>query len=120
MVKDDQIAENSNLGGCDEIVLTKNAETIDAFSSHVITANASTAHTSERINVMTQALYIEGGSLLQGLTVLNAYTELRKGSKNVIVVVKNSMACPQTLKKKTPIVRAVKVTWVPEPLVQTG
>ena len=36
------------------------------------------------------------------------------------MVVRNSTAYPQTLKKKTPVVRAVEVTWVPEPLVQTG
>ena len=30
------------------------------------------------------------------------------------------MAYPQTLKKKTPVARAVKVTQVPETLVQTG
>ena len=52
--------------------------------------------------------------------VQNAYTELRKGSRNVIMVVRNSMAYLQTLKKKTPVARAVEVTWVPEPLVQTG
>ena len=76
MVEDDQTAGNSNLGGYDEMVLTKNTKTIDAFSSHVITAKASTAPTGESINVMTQALCIEGGSLLQGLMVQNAYTEL--------------------------------------------
>ena len=69
---------------------------------------------------MTQALCVEDGSLPWGLTVQNAYTELRKGSKNVIMVVRNSMAYPQTLKKKTPVVRVVEVTWVPETLVQTG
>ena len=120
MVEDDQTAGNSNLGGYDKMVLTKNTWTIDAFSSHVITAKASTAHTSERIDVMTQALHIKDHSILQGLVVQNAYTELRKGSKNVIMVVRNSTAHPQTLRKKTPVVRAIKVTWVPEPLVQTG
>ena len=45
------------------MVLTKNTETIDAFSSCVITAKASTAHTGERIDVMTQALCIKDGSL---------------------------------------------------------
>ena len=49
----------------------------------------------------------------------NAYTKLRKGSKNEVVVVKNSMAYPQTLKKKTPVVRAVATTVVPELLVET-
>ena len=69
---------------------------------------------------MTQALHIGDGSLQQGLTVQNAYTELRKGSKNVVVVVRNSMAYPQMLRKKTPVLRAVMITWVPEPPAQTG
>ena len=85
----------------------------------MINAKVGTGHTGKRIDVMTQILCIEDGSLLQDLAVQNAYTKLRKGSKNVIVVVRNSTAYPQTL-KKTPVVRAVKVTWVPEPLVQTG
>ena len=102
------------------MVLTKNNQAIDGFSSHVITAKASTAHTGERINVMTQALCVEDGSLPQGLMVQNAYPELRKECKNITVVVRNSTAYPQTLKKKIPVVRAVEVTWVQEPLVQIG
>ena len=119
-LEDDQVAGNSNLSGYNKVVITKNTETIDAFSSCVIIAKAGTAHTSERINVMIQALHIGDGSLPQGLMVQNAYTELRKGSKNVIMVVRNSMTYPQTLRKKTPVVRAVMVTQVPEPPVQTG
>ena len=110
MVEDGQTAGNLNLGGYDKIVLTRNTKTIDAFSSHVIIAKAGTAHTGERIDVITQVLPVEDGSLPQGLMVQNAYTKVRKGS----------LAYPQTLRKKTPVVGAVMVTWVPEPLVQTG
>ena len=70
--------------------------------------------------MMTQALHIEDGSLPQGLMVQNAYTKLRKGIKNVVVVVRNCMAYPLTLRKNTPVVRAVVVTQVPESPVQTG
>ena len=76
----------------DEIVTTKDNETINAFSSHVIHARIRTAHTGEGINVMTQALCMEDGSLPQGLMVQNAYMELCSGSKNVTVVVRNNMA----------------------------
>ena len=55
----------------------------------------------------------------QGLTIQNAYTKLRKGSKNAVVVVRNSTAYPQALKKKTPVARAVAATVVPEPPVET-
>ena len=49
-------------------------ETVDAFSSHVIPMKADKAYMGEGMNVMTQALWIEDGSLPQGLTMQNAYT----------------------------------------------
>ena len=76
-------------------------------------------YTGECINIMTQALQTEDGSQPQGLTIQNAYTELRKGSKNSVVVVRNSMAYPQFLKKKTPVARAVATTVVSELLAET-
>ena len=64
---------------------------------------------------MTQALCAEDGPLPQGLMIQNAYTEMHNDSKNVTIVVRNSMAYPQTLRKKIPVARAVVATWVPEP-----
>ena len=119
-MEEDPTAGNSNVDAHDEMVHTRNTQTIDAFSSHVITAKVGTAHTGERIDVMTQALCVKDSSLPLGLTVQNSYTKLRKGSKNVTVVVRNSTAYPPTLKKKTLVARAVEVTQVPEPLVQTA
>ena len=63
---------------------------------------------------MTRALQTEDGSLPQGLTIQNAYTELQKGSKYVVVVVRNSMAYPQMLHKKALVARTVAATAVPE------
>ena len=40
------------------------------------------------------------------------------GRKNVAIVVRNSMAYPQTLKKKIPLVRVVAANWVPKLQVQ--
>ena len=69
---------------------------------------------------MTQSLCVEDGSLPQGLMVQNTYMELHGGSKNSAVVVRNSTAYPQTLRKKTPVARAVMVTQIPELPVQIG
>ena len=102
----------------DGVVTTKDTGTIDAFSSHDIHARTGTAYTGMGLNVVTQALHAEDGSLPQGLTIQNAYTKLCDGSKNVTVVVRNSMAYPQTLRKKTPLVTAVMATWLPEPPMQ--
>ena len=72
------------------------------------------------LNMMTQALCVEDGSLPPGLTIQNAYTEMHGGSKNVAIVVRNSMVYPHTLRKRIPVVRAVVATWVPEPPMQTS
>ena len=69
----------------------------------------------ERLNVMVQALCAQDGTLLPGLTVQNLYTELMKGSKKAVVVVQNNTAYPQTLRKKTPMARAISVLPVPKP-----
>ena len=113
-VVDDQTWESANLNGYDEVVFTRNMETIEAFSSCVISIKVEKAYTGEHINVMTQALWTKGGSLPQGLTVQNVYTELQKGSKNIVMVVRNSMAYPRMLQKKAPVARAVAATMVPE------
>ena len=95
-------------------------ETIDAFSSCIICVKTRTAHPGMGLTVMTQALHAKDGSLPQVLTIWNAYTELHSGSKNVTVVVRNSTAYPQVLRKKTPVVRAIVATHVSKPLVQMG
>ena len=55
MVEDDQALEKSSLHKYDEVVITKNMETKDAFS-HVITMKTEKAYLKERVNIMTQAL----------------------------------------------------------------
>ena len=47
----------------DEVVTTKDAKVIDAFSYEIIHAGMRTAYTGARLNVMTQALHAEEGSL---------------------------------------------------------
>ena len=93
---------------------TQNAETIGPFSSHVMPVNSGRAYTGECINIKVQALQTEDGSLPQGLTVQNTYTELRQGSKKAAVVVRNNTAYSQTLWKKTLVVRVVAALHVPK------
>ena len=112
-VRDDQE------GGCNAdqdgaLMYTQKAETFEPFSSHVIPMKMAEAYLGEHINVMVQALHAQDGTLPPGLTVQNTYTELRKGSKKVVVVVWNHTAYPQTLQKKTPMARAMAVQPVPE------
>ena len=99
----------------DKVVTTKEKEMIDAFLSHIIHVRTQIACTSVRLNVMTQTLHPEDGSLPQGLTIQNTYTEIHNGSRNVTIEVRNSMVYPQTLRKRIPVTRAVGANWVPEP-----
>ena len=93
----DKIAEESSSDDYEEVVFTWNAETIEAFSSHMVLVRAERGHTTGHLNIMTQTLQTGDGSLPQGLTIQNMYTELRQGSKNAAMVIRNSMAYPQTL-----------------------
>ena len=92
-----KITKEPSSDDSDEVVYTQSAETIEAFSSHMVQVRAERAHTRGHINIMIQALWTGDGSLLQGLSVQNTYTELRQGSKNAVVVVRNSTAYPQIL-----------------------
>ena len=99
--------EEVDMNGYDQLMYTQNAETIEPFSSHVVPVKAGRAYMGEYINIMVQALWTQDGSLLQGLTVQNTYTKLRKGDKKAVVVVRNNTAYLQTLQKKTLVARVV-------------
>ena len=96
------------------MMYTQKVETLEPFSSHVIPVKMMEAYLGEYLNVMVQALYVQDGTLLPGLTVQNTYTELRKGSKKAVVVVRNHTAYPQTLWKKTPVAKAIPVQLLPK------
>ena len=96
------------------LMYTQKAEMLEPFSSHVIPVRMMEAYLGECLNVMVQALHTQDGTLPPGITVQNTYTELRKGSKKVVVVVWNNTAYPQTLQKKTPVARAMAVQLVPD------
>ena len=111
----DGIMEETNPDGYDQVMFTQNVETVEPFSSCLVLEKVGRTYTEDHINIMVQALQPEDGSLPQGLTVQNTYSELRQGSKKAVVVVRNSMAYSQTLQKKTLVARAVAALPVPEP-----
>ena len=94
--------ENDQEEGCDidqdsPLMYTQKVETLEPFSSHVIPIKTMEEYLGECFNVMVQALHTQDGILPPGLTMKNTYTELRKDSKKVVVVVWNKTAYPQTL-----------------------
>ena len=66
-VEDDKVAAGeSDPSEYDEVVTTKDTETIDAFLSCIICVKMGTADTGVGLSVMTQALHAEDGSLPPG------------------------------------------------------
>ena len=107
--------EKLDVNDDDQLMYSQKVESIEPFSSHIVPVKAGRMYVGECINVMVQALWTQDGSLPQGLTVQNTYTELRKGSKKAVAVVWNNTAYSQILWKKTPVARVVAVSPVPEP-----
>ena len=93
--------EKFDVNDYDSLMYTQKVETIEPFSSHTVPVKTGKAYVGECINIMVQTLQTQDGSLPQGLTIQNTYTELRKGSKKAVVVVWNNTTYPQTLWKKT-------------------
>ena len=89
--------EKFDMNDDDQLMYTQKAETLEPFSSHVISVKTGKAYLGEHINFMVQALQTQDGFLPPGLTVQNTYTKLRKGSKKAVVVVQNNTTYPQTL-----------------------
>ena len=112
---DDGLKEEVGPDGYDQLMYTQNVETMEPFPSCIIPVKAGRAYMGEYINIMVQALQTEDGSLLQGLTVQNMYTELRQGSKKAVVVLRNNTTYSQTLWKKTLVARLVATSPVPKP-----
>ena len=115
---DNETTNDSALEGYNELVYTKDTKIIDVFSSCVIPVRLEKAYIADCINIMMQVLQTEDGSLPQYLTVQNAYTELRWGSKNALVEIRNNTAYLQILQKKTLVVREVAAAAIPKPLVE--
>ena len=65
---------------------------------------------------MTQALYPEDEAALpNGLYVMRAYTELKDGSRNVSVIIRNATAKPIHVAGGRIIGRVIAANAVPEP-----
>ena len=94
--------EKFDMNDDDQLMYTQKAETIEPVSSHIVPVKTGRAYVGEHINVMVQALWTQDGSLPQGLTVQNTYTEIRKGSKKAVVVVWNNTAYPANPPEENP------------------
>ena len=100
----------------DELVLLKNKATIPAFESIILHCHTrKTMMMGYKLHVMTQATYPEDrANLLNGVYVVKTYTELRDGSRNVSVVLRNLMEKPVRLAAGRPVAWVVAANVIPD------
>ena len=100
----------------DELVLLKNKATIPAFESIILhCCTRKTMMMGYKLHVMTHATYLEdGANLPNGVYVIKTYTELRDGSRNVSVVLRNLTGKPVHLAAGRPVARVVAANAIPD------
>ena len=99
----------------DELVLLKNKATISAFKSIILhCCTRRTMMLGYKLHIMTQAPYPEDwANLTNGVYIVKTYTELRDGSRNVLVVLRNLMGKPVHLPARRPVARVVAASAIP-------
>ena len=81
------------------VKMTKKEE-IDAFSSKIIHTKTRTIFPGSNMHAMTQALEETHGSHMpHGLNIMNTYTEMATGNKQIVIMVKNLTASLITITK---------------------
>ena len=100
----------------DELVLLKNKTTIQAFESIILHCRTrKMMMMGYKLHVMTQATYPEdGANLPNSVYVVKTYTELRDGSCNVSVVLRNLTGKPVHLAAGRPVARVVAENVIPD------
>ena len=100
----------------DELVLLKNKTTIPAFESIILHCRTrKMMMMGYKLRVMTQATYPEdGANLPNGVYVVKTYTELRDGSRNVLVVLRNLTGKPVHLAAGRPVAWVMAANAIPD------
>ena len=102
----------TNLNGAVKMI---KKEEIEAFSSKIIHAQTKTIFLGSNMHMMTQTLERgDGPCLPHGLNVMNTYTEMTTGSKQVAVMVKNLTATQITITKSIKVAQVVATNVVPQ------
>ena len=100
----------------DEKVMLKKKYTIPAFATQLVHCQTKkTKMLGYRLHVMTQAPYPEDGAHLPiGVYVLKTYTELKDGSQNVSIVLRNLTGKPVHLASGRVVARVLATNIIPE------
>ena len=90
----------------DEAVRLKDKVMIQPFETSIVKAKTNTIMTGGRLHVLVHSLDAKNNKLPNGLEVSMTYTDLKRGSKSVPIVLRNMTASNITIHK------GAKVAWV--------
>ena len=98
-VRADVTTKPIDVTGYEEPVHLLAAEVVKPFETLVVKARTKITFTAGRLHCSTLAMDSKDGTLPPGLIVTGAYTVLKRGSKTVPVVLRNTTGSPIILKK---------------------
>ena len=95
----DVTMEPVNIMGYKEPIHLLAVEVVEPFETLVVKARTKITFTAGCLRCSTLAMDSKDGTLPPGLVVTSAYTVLKRGSKTVPVILRNTMGSPIILKK---------------------
>ena len=119
-VRADVTTKPVDVTGYEEPVRLLAPEVVEPFETLVVKARTKIAFTAGRLHCSTLAMDSKDGTLPPGLVVTGAYTVLKRGSKTVPVVLRNTTGSPIILRKGQKVTRVQAANEVPRPHLKPG
>ena len=112
-VRADVATKPIDVMGYEEPVRLLMAEVVEPFETLIVKARTKITFTAGHLRCSTHAMDSKDGTLPPGLIVTGAYTVLKRGSKTVPVVLRNTTGSPIIIKKGQKIARVQAANEVP-------
>ena len=119
-VRADVTTKPVDIMGYEEPILLLALEVVEPFETLVVKARTKIAFTAGRLRCSTLAMDSKDGTLSPGLVVTGAYTVLKRGSKTVPVILRNTTGSPIILRKGQKVTRVQAANEVPCPHLKPG
>ena len=104
----------------EETVKLKDKVTTRPFETSIVKARTDTIMTGGRLHVLVHSLDAKNNRLLNGLEVSAMYTDLKRGSKSIPVVLRNMMGSDITLNKGDKVAQVQTTNKMPKTNLHPG
>ena len=119
-VRADVATKPIDVMGYEEPVCLLTAEVVKPFETLVVKARTKITFTAGCLHCSTLAMDSKDGTLPPGLIVTGAYTVMKRESKTIPIVLRNTMGSPIHLRKGQKVARVQATNKVPQPCLKPG